>query len=168
MRVMRNEWLRKRSEISATISRRMSSKCCACQRNMHYIEYPPKITNSLCLPRKTNRTHKHMHTETRHIQKMLCLPRIKRISKTHSVPKGMERRYRSQTVANSCGCYPTHLRIHLSPQPPNGNPSPKQEKNARPWSFRSIVLHSASTAFGDACSDSLPGSGEGDVETLQV
>ena len=30
------------------------------------------------------------------------------------------------------------------------------KKRALPWSFRSIVLHSASTAFGDACSDSLP------------
>lgn len=126
-----------------------------------------KSRNSLCLPRKTN--HTHMHTETRHIQRMLCLPCIKRIAKTHSVPKGSKRH--GATISQ-----PNRLRTavdaippiceHTSGHNPTGTLRQVGKKKALPWSFRSIVLHSASTAFGDACSDSLPGcSGSGLVTT---
>ena len=146
------------------MSSRMSSKCCACQRNINH------VIHCACHEKQTT----HTCTQKHGTFKECCACHVSNASPKHTPcqkdPKGMERRYYSQTVANSCGCYPTHLRTHLShtsAHNPTGTLRQVGKKKALPWSFRSIVLHSASTAFGDACSDSLPGySGSGLVTAL--
>ena len=141
----------------------MSSKCCACQRNINH------VIHCACHEKQTTHTHAHRNTShsknavpamyKMHRQNTLCAKRIQKAWSDDITAKPV--------VFTAVDAIPPICEHTSAHNPPTGTLRQVGKKKALPWSFRSIVLHSASTAFGDACSDSLPGcSGSGLVTTL--